>query len=197
MASDQSPPDEQAPSVDFPRAEVRLGTLPAGAAHTFEQFQTESDRGAALVGVAYLDDQLKGLFKAKMLDESKIAELLEGYGPLSTLSARADVAYGLGWLGPKTYRDITLLRRIRNDFAHAHEPLTFSTQAIQQRCDQLELPQAIGGHLSDSKTKFLFTVSMLAFRIEAQAKQTERVEPGRDLQISPVVHAHKQTLGQP
>jgi len=68
------------------------------------ELNKESDRGAVLVGVAYLDELLTRLFRKKMLLSKKLSEeLLEGFGPLSGLSARTKVAYALGWIGPETY----------------------------------------------------------------------------------------------
>ena len=46
------------------------------------QLQAESDRGAALVGTAYLDELLKRLFEARMLADKDRKALFESNGPL-------------------------------------------------------------------------------------------------------------------
>jgi hypothetical protein len=66
-----------------------------------KQILQESDRGAALIGYAYLEELLKRLFKAKMLDvklasDKRSKDLVEYPNPLSTSSGQADVAYALG-----------------------------------------------------------------------------------------------------
>jgi DNA-binding MltR family transcriptional regulator len=130
-----------------------------------KQLMEESDRGAALAGIAYLDELLGRLFKAQMLTEKVSEELFGRFGPLSSFSSRIDVAYCLGWIGPETYRDLNLLRKIRNDFAHAHEPVTFSDAAVQSRCSELQIPKGFGYRLKP-RDQFLFAASMLALRLE-------------------------------
>jgi hypothetical protein len=39
---------------------------------------------------------------------------------LSTLAVRAELAFALGWIGPETRKELGLLRKIRNKFAHSH-----------------------------------------------------------------------------
>jgi DNA-binding MltR family transcriptional regulator len=89
----------------------------------------ETDRGAALVGLAFIDEMLKRLFEAKMLQVKIAKKLLEYPRALSSAAARSDVAYALGWIGARTYGDLTTLRQIRNKFAHAHESVKFDDPA--------------------------------------------------------------------
>jgi hypothetical protein len=58
-----------------------------------EQLEQECDRGAALVGLAFLDELLNRLFEAKMRGGEITKKLLKYPGALSTASARSDVAY--------------------------------------------------------------------------------------------------------
>jgi DNA-binding MltR family transcriptional regulator len=128
-----------------------------------KQLQEESDRGAALAGVAFLDELLARLFKAKMLDNKVSRELLDGFGPLATFSARIKVGYCLGWIGRETFRELNLLREIRNQFAHAHEPVTFADETVAGRCRALSLQKAIlPGRLARARDQFLFSAAMLA-----------------------------------
>ena len=128
MEADTTPPDFSKLS-QFHREGMAFG----------EQLEQESDRGAALVGLAFLDELLKRLFEAKMLDGSIAKKLLRYPGALSTAAARADVAHALGWIGAKTYRDLMTLKKIRNGFAHAHEPVKFTDAAVEALCAKLEL----------------------------------------------------------
>jgi DNA-binding MltR family transcriptional regulator len=131
-----------------------------GANIAINQLMKESNRGAVLVGVAYLDDLLIRLFKARLrLTETLSEDLFESSGPLFTLSSRIKVAYSLGWIGPETFRDLNLLRKIRNDFAHLHIPITFEDPSVQSRCRELEMPKGFGpeppaGALSMKRPKF-------------------------------------------
>ena len=143
-----------------------------------EQLEQDSDRGAALVGLAFLDELLKRLFEAKMRTGRMTKKLLEYPGALATASARSDVAYSLGWIGAKTYRDLVTLRQIRNKFAHAYEPMKFTDAGIQALCAKLELgdvPIGIRGRFaSPEREQFICAAARIAFRLEFY-RQTARL----------------------
>jgi hypothetical protein len=56
-----------------------------------------------------------------------------GNATLGTLSNRISAAYFLGLITKDEYHDLTLMRRIRNDFAHEVET-TFDTPSVVDRC---------------------------------------------------------------
>jgi len=159
----------------------------ANEANVFmKQLMEESDRGAALVGLAYLDELLKRLCEAKMLGDNAVRKRLLKYpGPLSTASARTDVAYILGWIGPETYRDFVTLRGIRNKFAHAHAPVTFSDPAIEALGRELHVSKALSYRLK-ARDQFLVTASMLALRLEYYRRDSQPPAPGCDPPVTPV-----------
>lgn len=111
---------------------------------------TESDRAAALMAAAYIDEQLKSLLKKFFVNDPKIADnLLKSSGALGSFSARIDMVFSLGLL-PKNIRDdLELIRRIRNDFAHTAKPLTFECEPIKSRCFMLKsivVPTVLDAH---------------------------------------------------
>jgi DNA-binding MltR family transcriptional regulator len=127
----------------------------------------ESDRGAALLGMAFLDELLKRLFEAKLRDGKISKKLLDYPGALSTASARTDVAYSLGWFGAKTYRDLVTLRKIRNEFAHAHALVKFADADIRTLCTKLKLEEVpIKGPFTLERAQFMWAVGQIAFRLE-------------------------------
>ncbi len=94
--------------------------------------------GCALMAAAFLDNKIRILLKSFFLDRPKIAEeLFQSYGPLGTFSSRIDMAFMLGLLTSETYKDLHLIRKIRNDFSHTALPLTFSEESIANRCREL------------------------------------------------------------
>lgn len=98
----------------------------------------ETDRGCVLTAVAYLDHELGKLFERILVqDDESTKNVLEGYGPLATLSARIELAYGLGYLAPKQRRDLHLIRKIRNIFAHRPSIITFDCEEVSSRCQEL------------------------------------------------------------
>ncbi len=146
-----------------------------------QQLRDETDRGAALVGVAFLDELLGRLLKSRMLDGKTSEDLFEGSNPLASFSARVDVAYCLGWIGPETCHELHLMRKIRNAFAHVHTPVTFSSDAIQNRCRALQIPQAVlPVRLPRARDRFLFSVSMLMLRLEYYRRDSRAPAPASD-----------------
>jgi DNA-binding MltR family transcriptional regulator len=99
----------------------------------------ETDRGCALMAAAYLDDQLAVLLKAYFVDDLTVANtLLVPSQALGAFSARIDVAYLLGLLSREERKALHLIRKIRNDFGHVAQPLSFRHQVIADRCKNLQ-----------------------------------------------------------
>ncbi len=136
-----------------------------------KELREETDRGTALVGLAYLEELLARLVRARMLKDAITKKLFEYPGALSTAHARMDLAYALGWIGPETYKDLDTVRKIRNKFAHTHQVRRFHDQDIAQLCGNLLTPRAcrIGlrrARLKNAKDQFFFAVMMLVLRLE-------------------------------
>lgn len=103
-------------------------------------FQEESDRAAAIVVAAMLDDALKSLLSRRLLQPmAKDRSLLDGdQAPLGTFSARIDAAHQLGLISRWMARDLHLVRKIRNEFAHSPFTLTFESDVVLNRVRALE-----------------------------------------------------------
>lgn len=100
----------------------------------------ESDRGCVILGAAMLDELLEELLtsfcrQAPQDVKSSVKPLFRGFAPLSTFSARIQVAYALGILPNHVRDDLEIIRRIRNDCAHDWEQLDFSEPRFAQRLD--------------------------------------------------------------
>lgn len=91
----------------------------------------ESDRGCAIFGAQILSDRLQDLltfvFEASGIGKVGLDRLFSGYGPLSTFSAKIELAYSLGILPKDIYEAINLTRKMRNLFAHESGPATFDS----------------------------------------------------------------------
>ena len=105
-----------------------------------KEFENESDRSAAVLAGGYLDHLLGDLIATAMVVGPKeVDDLLyaDGQGPLGTFRARVDTAYCMGLISKDEYRDLHLIRKIRNDFAHELIGLSFETPSIACRCGEL------------------------------------------------------------
>ncbi len=113
------------------------------------ELEEQTDRGAAIIGAAYLEDRLAEAIKTRLVSDfgaityksGRLEErIFRGQGPLGTFGAKIDLAYALGMLGENSHRDAHLIRSIRNDFAHIAEKTRFSTPKIKNQCGALWLP---------------------------------------------------------
>lgn len=96
---------------------------------------SESDRGVGLMAAAFLDSELKALLEFFLVEDEAIHKRYFGYGgPGGTFSGRIDSAYLLGLISKCDHRNLTIIRKVRNDFAHVEHPITFETEPIRARC---------------------------------------------------------------
>jgi DNA-binding MltR family transcriptional regulator len=130
------------------------------ASLAMEELKTQTDRGAAIVGGAMVDDCLmdalcKKLNKRRKSDKdaAKDVEFLStNDGPLMSTKSRSALAYLMGIIGPETRSDLTYIAKIRNRFAHwvlspgnkSIQPVTFEDPTIASWIDLLNAPKHSG-----------------------------------------------------
>ena len=138
-----------------------------------EEFQNESDRAAAVLAVAYLEAQLENVFRGFLVDSKEVDELFGPDAPLGTFSSRRRMAYALGMLTPIQHRDLELLGRIRNKFAHRLHGLSFRSNEVFQLCDQLRTPKLFEAtHFQpDVRGMFVTAVALIAMELNALASR--------------------------
>jgi DNA-binding MltR family transcriptional regulator len=102
------------------------------------EFNNETDRGAALIAASIFDDRLKSILQAFLFESKASGKLTEGFNaPLGTFSSRLSAAYALGLLFEDEYRDIDTIRKIRNEFGHSWQAVTFKKDKIIALCKNL------------------------------------------------------------
>lgn len=118
------------------------------------ELKRQSDRGAAILGAPYVELALERAVKTRVADakvrrDKTLFDRLfkDRNAPLGTFSAKIDLAFGLLLIGKHTYHDLGIIRGVRNDFAHeldtgdATKGLTFDSQSIRDRCNNLWVPK--------------------------------------------------------
>ena len=135
--------------------------------HTLNDFLTEfneeNDRGAALVAAAMLDQRLKEIIAAFMVQSKASDELLSGFNaPLGTFAARTSAAYALGLIQDAEFREINVIRKIRNEFSHDWKQIPFENGIVANLCAQLPW-RGPTEHESgaNKRSRFNFAVSLL------------------------------------
>lgn len=105
------------------------------------EINSGSDRVAAVVGGALIDEILRRTLRNSLRQDSKaLDEAAQANGPLATFSACINMGYLLGLYGKEVKRDLHILRKIRNEFAHQLNA-TFSTQKIANLSLSLNLAE--------------------------------------------------------
>lgn len=125
------------------------------------QFINESDRAAAVLGAALLDERLKEVFYSRLSENQDI--LLKGSGPLCTFSSRINLAFALQWVDSDTAHDLEVIRKIRNNFAHnIDNDLSFQTPSIADSCKNLFCSSAyINGFTEAAHQSLNFSTALI------------------------------------
>lgn len=85
-----------------------------------EASNSETDRGRALVASSLIEEMLEEVLRAFLLENAATKNLFDAANaPLSTLSAKASASRALGLISSAEFRDIEIVRKIRNAFAHS------------------------------------------------------------------------------
>lgn len=97
----------------------------------------ESERGLVLITAAMLDDLLEQTIGAFLISGADHKKLFEGASsPLSSFSAKCEIAYSLALISEREYSEIQTIRKLRNKFAHSFTG-SFEDQSIKDMCSNL------------------------------------------------------------
>lgn len=130
----------------------------------------ESDRGSVLIHASMLDDMLGQIINAYLISDQETEALTDGFNaPLGTFSARILMAFSLGTISKEEYRELVLIRKIRNDFAHSIEA-SFADARIGSRCHELIFAaQPYGEVTVDARGRFLTSAAALILKLVNRA----------------------------
>ncbi|MFT6835310.1 MAG: mannitol operon repressor [Francisellaceae bacterium] len=104
-----------------------------------QELQAETDRGLPLVGAALIDEKLHKTLELFFIEGKSTKRLLnDPNAPLGAFSAKIEACYSLGLIDKFEYQEIGLIRKIRNEFAHARHGLSFENDKIKGLCASLQ-----------------------------------------------------------
>ena len=159
----------------------------------------ESDRGVALYATAYIDTELEQLLKKKLIGSEKyLKEILSFNGPLGNFSSKIKLSYSLGLINKVMMDDINILRKIRNEFAHSDEAISFDTQNIKDLCCNLQLN--VKEESAPSRSKFINVVAGIAGllygaqHIAVKYKELENIDLNKRKELCDVTLSHSMEL---
>ncbi len=146
----------------------------------------ETDRGCALMAAAYLDGRLAEWLTSYFVDDWKVVGALLGQDRLlSTFSSRIDTAYLLGLISPRERKALHLIRKIRNEFGHVPEPISFNDQRIASWCKSLEALSFYrrGNH----RAMFTGAAMIVLAAINARHRSTVHLKAQQDVNIEKAI----------
>lgn len=101
--------------------------------------KNETDRGRALVSASLIEEMLEEILRSFLLENAAAKKLFdEANAPFSTLSAKASASRALGLITAEEFRDIELIRKVRNAFAHSVH-CSFEDERIKDWAGALKL----------------------------------------------------------
>jgi DNA-binding MltR family transcriptional regulator len=101
-------------------------------------YEQGSDRAVAVVCTAIVENRLTFLLKAAMRQDSAVHnELFRSSGPIGSLGSKIRLAYMLRLIHEDVYRDLLLITKIRNEFAHNVAITSFDEPSIKSRIESL------------------------------------------------------------
>jgi hypothetical protein len=131
-----------------------------------DEVKSQTDRGAAIVSAAVLDDILRMLILARFIELSvtrKEALFDRINAPLSSFSARIEVAFATGIFSNDARVALHFVRKIRNAFAHRIEQITFDHPEIKKLTDE-QMPKSVkGGSYRDEFIKLFHRLAAFLY----------------------------------
>jgi len=138
------------------------------------ELTSNNDRAKAVVGGALMDSILDYAIRARVLtlpepEENKLFSLA---GPFGTCDQKIQGAFALGLFGSKTRTDLVLINRIRNEFAHDLNPISFDEERIAGRCRAIHTATNSDSHDQGLwREKFVLAVQILLDALAGEANE--------------------------
>jgi Mannitol repressor len=101
-----------------------------------DEVRNTSDRAAAIIRGSHVEMYLEGLLLA-YLPNATPDIFSQPNGPLTDFYAKNHLAFAMGIIPQALLKDLEVLRRVRNAFAHAPAPMRFSDAPITNECRKM------------------------------------------------------------
>ncbi len=114
----------------------------------FHTLLKESDRGCVLLSTSRMDEFLADLHATYIRSTAQVSprflrELFGSHGPLSTFSAKVDLAFAYGLISRADQEDLHRIRAFRNAAARTTAGFSFALSSCQASVARLTAPKRI------------------------------------------------------
>jgi DNA-binding MltR family transcriptional regulator len=155
-----------------------------------QEFAKETDRACVILAAAMIEQALDVLIRTRLVPTpSQEDPLLDGpYAPLATFSAKIEASHRLGIISPGFARDLHLIRRIRNEFAHNVTGCDFTDASVRSRIAELarsvgiqHMAPALGDAFQPGpKGELRLAVAWCIWFLWAKVDSIDPLKPGED-----------------
>lgn len=116
--------------------------------------QGASDRALGIIAGSLVEIHLTKLIRQAFIQETKVGSketvqerMFISSGPLGNFSTKINIAFMMGIISEECFKNLTIMREIRNRFAHHTEIGSFNHPEISSRCFNFTL---VDKYVSDS-----------------------------------------------
>jgi predicted metallopeptidase len=103
-----------------------------------DEIETSSDRAAAIVAAALLEDHLTTSIRHYLHRDNAICNsVFKHDGPLGTFSNKIDMSFLIGIFSKRCHKELDTIREIRNKFAHIMKINSFDYRQIKDLTNNL------------------------------------------------------------
>ena len=152
--------------------DLRAAPSPDALVQFFASILEDSDRAVPILCFAYIENEIGDLLRDAMRSDSRVNDLLGLRGPLGAAGAQIMLAHALGWIDDDTEADLTILRKIRNYFAHGFvrrgldDPKVVSWIASHRKLPQWGPTGVLTG--DTNRGRYLFAAALTAWHVMGQ-----------------------------
>jgi len=121
----------------------RIYALPLDCFKVFNSaLADESDRGRLIAAAAWIEKFLEVKLRKEFSKGNAKARgaLFSENGPFSSFSAKLNAAFCAGWIDADVYHDATVIRKLRNEFAHTEDPVSLNDHKARALLETLRVP---------------------------------------------------------
>jgi len=109
----------------------------------FKALSKESDRGVVLISASFLEEAIESLIRARfsaryLKSKNFFDSLFNTDRPLYSFSAKIKICYAMDLIGGWIYRNLEIIRKLRNRFAHGVELARFDLPEVVQLTERLK-----------------------------------------------------------
>ncbi len=143
------------------------------------ELDRETDRALAIITSSHLEDLLERLISQTLkIPTPEVHKFLfEGANPpLSAFHTKIEIVKLSKLLSDDEARDLNLIRKIRNDFAHELIGISFESPIVKDRCTQLKTAQ-IGGDPGTARERFKKAAIRLIVDVTLKVKMSAEGQP--------------------